>query len=144
VRPPRPCPTCQAPLPGRPPAVGPPFETCGACGSTVARPGSNEWDLLAPGARLSLVGGRLVRAALVGIAPALVLGALGLVSGSAALDRGDLGLLGGGGVLLAAVLVAVRTQGEIQRSRRRMVDPMYRAELVKHEIATGRNGAPSA
>jgi hypothetical protein len=133
----RACPRCGARLPVAPrgPSIGKPFAQCAGCEALVAREGAHEWDLLPAAARLAHLGraaGRALAAGL-GAAAAQAAGALG--TGSGWRPGTTLAWLGAG-LALGALVEGTRLTRAIRRSRRRLSDPMYRAKLVEHELAT--------
>ena len=129
------CPQCGAAraLEQRIPRIDKPFEECASCGAYVGRPGANEWEFLSLGERAGHVARHAFRAVSFGLVPATVHLLVTAMGGDgwrapetlAWLVRGlvGFGLVEGG-----------RLSTRIQRSRRRMADPMYRARLVKFEI----------
>lgn len=119
------------------PAIGRPFEPCWRCGGLIERAGTTEWDLHDRGARWSIAARRARFALAAGLVPCLVYTALALTSDRP--WRRDHALLFlGAGWLLLGIWEAARLFSEINASRRRMGDPMYRARLVQHGIAASR------
>jgi hypothetical protein len=129
------CPRCREPLaePRGISRIDKPFEPCTSCGAFVARPGANEWDLLPLGLKTRHVAQSALLALSLGIVPALVHLAATLTQGAAWEAKQALLWLAGGCVV-AGCYAGSRLGSRIQRSRRRMGDPMYRARLVKYEI----------
>ena len=129
------CPRCRVPLP-EPRGISridKPFDPCPGCGAFVARRGANEWDLLRLGERSGHIARHTLRTLMLGLAPALVHLVTTLVQGSPWHAVESLLWLAGGWVV-AGCYEGSRLTSRIQRSRRRMADPMYRARLVKYEI----------
>jgi hypothetical protein len=127
------CPHCGAERPElapRRPPIGPPFEECTACGRFIPRPTFNEWALHRTSVRLGLLSRAALRVLLFGALPVLFYAGFNLSGGSpvdplTALVAAVLGLGA------AAAWVSTSTVGQINRSRRRMTDPMYLAKLAE-------------
>lgn len=118
-------------------AVGSPFEQCARCGALVSRPSVNEWDLLGAGAKAYWLADAVGPFVALGLVPALAY----LIAGPLAQGTRDprvLLALALGGPLILGSLRALGVLQVIQRSRRRMGDPMYRARLVEY----GRRARP--
>lgn len=131
------CPDCGEPIrvaPGRH-AIDKPFFECLGCGAFVPRPGANEWDLLPRAERLRHV----TRATGLALATGVVFGCAYLAF---ALGQGRGWQLAEAVVFVAAgaavggFAAGSRLLTAIQRSRRRLGDPMYRARLIEFEMET--------
>jgi len=109
--------------------IGRPFLDCPACRGFVERPPYREWSSMPAVDRLrTLLGGCFVAAALALAATLLV----SLVRG----ERSTETILATGLVFVALALCGwgLFVSSAIQRSNRRMSDPMYRARLVEFEM----------
>ena len=131
----RPCSQCAArPRDPERPRVGRPFDECALCGALVARPGREEWSVMAAPARLSLFGREAVWVLGLGLLPALVAALVGRVSGDPlALER--LAAWALGGMAAVGAFRAWRLGEDLRASARRMGDPMYRARLAEFQMA---------
>lgn len=140
------CVACDT-LVGRVPAVrvaiGSPFQECPECGALVARGPVNEWDFLAAGARARYGLERAARVVGLSLLPGLVYLAATRIGGRP-IEAWSLGATLVLGILLATPLAAHGVQS-VRRSRRRLMDPMYRAKLMAFEranLARSRAAAP--
>ena len=109
--------------------VGRPFVECPGCRGFVDRPPYREWSGMPAPARLRLLlGGCFVATALAA--------ALTLVFSLLRTERTVESILATGLVLLAVALSSwgLVLSSAIQRSNRRMSDPMYRARLAEFEM----------
>ena len=134
----QPCPKCEAELADAlktRPAIGKPFDVCSTCGGDIVRIRFNEWDLMGSFVKARIVSGVVYRSLLLGIAPAALYSVNAVVRG-AGTDLQTLLALLIGGLLLSCGWWVSRFSKEVRRSRRRMGDPMYRARLMKFEMAT--------
>lgn len=84
--------------------------------------------------RLRLVLGELAIAVCVGLLPVAAYAAWGLVLGPRP-GRTQVLLAAAAGTLVAGLVWLAHLAGRIRDSRRRMADQLYRAELVKFELA---------
>jgi len=109
-------------------AVGRPFEECPRCRTLVARPATNEWDLLEGHRKATWLLDRTVPLVLLALAPAGAYWWTSMRPGS-----GDVRVLAALVALgLALTLLGLGpTRSAIRRSRARMSDPMYRARLLE-------------
>ena len=136
-----PCPTCAADerrtRPKRP-SIGQPFAECPRCGRFQSRAPNDEWAMMSPGTRVSLVvNGGLPFLAL-GLLPAIGYGIYAIVTRRA--SETDLLLaVAVLGLLVSTLTFAFRLSRAVAASRRRMSDPMYQARLVKFGIAKERS-----
>ena len=110
--------------------IGRPFSECPKCKGFVERLPYVEWSSLHPGARLRLLGGGLLIASAGAAIPAL---AYSVVRRDAPTET----LLALGLVFLALGLsgFGMFLSNAIQRSKKRMADPMYRARLAEFEMS---------
>jgi hypothetical protein len=131
------CPQCGAPLAGTQgvPRIDKPFDPCSSCGTFVGRLGANEWELLRLGEKTGHIARHAFRAVSFGLVPATLHLLVTVVGGQDWLPTETLVWLVAGWVGFGAIEGA-RLGSRIQRSRRRMADPMYRARLVKYELGT--------
>ena len=138
------CPDCDTlagvSSPGAP-RVGKPFLTCPSCGTHVPRPRFDEWTLMSRSVRLGILARTAVRGLVLGLAPAVVLGLVGIAAGRTASSRATLAALGIAGAVVGLAVAMALLGNELGRSRRRMSDPLYRARLVEFGIRSSR--APS-
>jgi hypothetical protein len=130
------CPHCGSPLhvaSGRP-SIHEPLGQCANCGGLVIRQGTNEWDLMKGGQRVAHLVRHAFLALTMGLALPLLYLAVEVGSGRSWQLRYALLSLGAGWIL-AGAWQGSRLAAKIQRSRRRMGDPMYLAKLVEYEMA---------
>jgi hypothetical protein len=131
------CPDCGEPIrvaPGRHAIDKPFFEGLG-CGAFVARPGANEWDLLPRTQRLRHVTRATAVALVTGVVFGLAYLAFAFGQGAGWRPREALVFVGAGAAV-GGFAVGSRLLSAIQRSRRRLDDPMYRARLIEFEMET--------
>lgn len=132
------CATCgnlAGTAPRRRASVGIPFCVCARCGAYVTREPYDEWALMRPGKKLELLGGGLAFSGALGLLPALGYACYSMLRGAS--FRADvLALLAGSGFALAVAVWGVRLARLVRRSRRRMSDPMYQAQLVEFSMAS--------
>jgi hypothetical protein len=131
------CPDCGEPIrvaAGRR-AIDKPFFECLGCGAFVPRPGANEWDLLPRGERARHVTRATAIALATGVAFGLAYVAFALGQGRGWQPAEALVFVGAG-VAVGGFAVGSRLVAAIQRSRRRLGDPMYRARLIEFEMGT--------
>ena len=124
------------------PAIGRPITKCPKCGAWVERSSFNEWDLFSPPEKMRHVGEKGALLVGLGIAPALLYAVAALVR-RGAYDPLVLAALVGVGLLLAIGGLSARVGRDIRRSRSRMADPIYRAQLVEFGM-TARHASGSA
>ena len=141
----RSCPHCAAPLAARGigPAIDRPFDRCAGCGAYVARSEANEWDLLRMRAKVGHVARHVRRALILGTPPVLVYAIFALVA-SGGWKPIELVLWLAAGWFLAGSWEGSRLATSIQRSRRRMGDPMYLAQLIEFQLAAVKRHASAS
>ena len=131
------CPQCGAPLAATQgvPRIEKPFDQCASCGAFVACLGANEWELLRLGEKTGHIARHAFRAVAFGLVPAVVQLLVTVVGGEGWQATETLVWLAAG-LVGAGAIEGARLGSRIQRSRRRMSDPMYLARLVKYELGT--------
>jgi hypothetical protein len=114
-------------------AIGRSFEECSSCGTFVPRTPFDEWALMGTRTRLGVLcaDGAIVLA--LGLTPAALAGVGALLSERAAQPR-TLLILAGAGLVLSLGAWMGRMSHTLNRSRRRMSDPWYRAKLAQFAI----------
>ncbi|MFT5051215.1 MAG: hypothetical protein ACI8QZ_002625 [Chlamydiales bacterium] len=112
---------------------GKPFEECPGCDARVARGFYSEWDTMSAGVKARNVGHCLFWAVLIGLLTGSTYTLWTMVLGDGA-DRMQVAIAFALGFLVSGSWRAYWLAEAIQRSRRRMSDPMYTARLVKFEL----------
>lgn len=132
------CTTCRAKRqerPGNPTSIGRPFDECMTCGRLVSRSRFTEWGLMKSSTKLRCLGAAAIGWLGMGVLATLVL-ALGVVIFGRPLDVKNVLTVAVVVLVLAGALQGSRFSKELNRSRARMSDPMYRAKLIEFELAT--------
>jgi len=122
-----------APVIGRRVTPGKPFDECPSCGARVATGPFSEWDTMPASLKFNNIVNGLRWALLIGLLSGSVYTLWAMIIGDGA-SRLSVAIAFSLGFVVSGSWRGVWLVEAIQRSRRRMSDPMYTARLVKFEL----------